>query len=375
MKGLFKSGSFWFATFAVLLLVGGVWTSTRFWVWLHPEATTEVSNSETLRNVGLLIGGLLAFVFAGWRAWVAERQANSTQRQADAAQRQAETAFVQAETAFVQAETTQQILLNDRYQRGAEMLGSTVLVVRLGGIYALNRLAEEHPQQYHIQVMELLCAFARNPVGRKEELVVDYGGTDPASRLREDIQAVMTAIGSRGEKKLELEEENGYIPNLTDAYLPHLQLEKGNLSSVRLGRANLRGAYLLGADLSGAHLDVADLSGSILAFANLTGGSLIMANFASSKMGLANLTRATLDGANLSEADLNSANLTGASFMGTNLSGADFSHYGQGPATGLTQLQFDCAYRATETPPSVERVDDIETGKPIVWRRPPGFVD
>ena len=98
-------------------------------------------------------------------------------------------------TAFVQAETTQQILLNDRYQRGAEMLGSTVLVVRLGGIYALNRLAEEHPQQYHIQVMELLCAFARNPVGRKEDLVVGYEGTDPASRLREDIQAVMTAIG------------------------------------------------------------------------------------------------------------------------------------------------------------------------------------
>ena len=354
MKGIFKSGSFWFGTFAVLLLVGGVCTSTRFWVWLHPEAPTEVSNSETLRNVGLLIGGLLAFVFAGWRAWVAERQADATQRQ---------------------AETTQQSLLNERYQRGAEMLGSTVLAVRLGGIYALNRLAEEHPQQYHIQVMELLCAFARNPVGRKEDLVVGYEGTDPSSRLREDIQAVMTAIGSRGEKKLGLEEENGYIPNLTGAYLPHLQLEKGNLSSVRLGRANLRGAYLFGADLSRAHLDVADLSGSDLAFANLTGSSLLMANLTSSKMNLANLTRSTLDGANLSHADLDSANLTGARFMGTNLSGADFSHDGQGPATGLTQLQLDCTYRATETPPSIARVVDIETGQPIVWRRPPGFVD
>ena len=368
MKGIFKSGSFWFGTFAVLLLVGGVWTSTRFWFWLHPETPTEVSNSETLRNVGLLIGGLLAFVFAGWRAGVAERQANATQRQADTAQRQ-------AETAFVQAETTQQILLNDRYQRGAEMLGSTVLMVRLGGIYALNRLTEEHPQQYHIQVMELLCAFARNPVGRKEDLVVGYEGTDPASRLREDIQAVMTAIGSRGERKLELEKENGYIPNLTGACLSHLQLEKGHLSSVRLGRADLRGAYLLDADLSRAHLDVADLSGAILAFANLTGSSLVMANLTSSKMGSANLTRSILDAANLSDADLNSANLTGARFIGTNLSSADFPHDGQGPATGLTQFQLDCAYRATETPPSIARVDDIETGQPIVWRMPPGFVD
>ena len=243
------------------------------------------------------------------------------------------------------------------------------------GIYVLNRLAEEHPQQYHIQVMELLCAFARNPVGRREDLVIGYEGTDPASRLREDIQAVMTAIGNRGEKNLELEQEKGYIPNLTGAYLCHLQLGKGNLSSVRLGRADLRGAYLFGADLSGAHLDVSDLSRSILAFANLSGSSLLEANLTSSKMGLANLSNATLDAANLSDADLNSVDLTGARLMGTNLSGADFSHYGQGPASGLTQFQLDCAYRATETPPSAARVDDIETGQPIVWRRPPGFVD
>ena len=35
----------------------------------------------------------------------------------------------------------------ERYERGAEMLGSRVLSVRLGGIYALEHLAAEHPQQ------------------------------------------------------------------------------------------------------------------------------------------------------------------------------------------------------------------------------------
>ena len=40
-----------------------------------------------------------------------------------------------------QADTAQQSLLNERYQKGAEMLGNEVLSVRMGGIYALGRLA------------------------------------------------------------------------------------------------------------------------------------------------------------------------------------------------------------------------------------------
>ena len=52
-------------------------------------------------------------------------------------------------------------MLNERYQQGAEMLGSDVLAVRLGGIYALQRLAGEHPQQSHIQIMQAFCAFIR----------------------------------------------------------------------------------------------------------------------------------------------------------------------------------------------------------------------
>ena len=34
--------------------------------------------------------------------------------------------------------------------------------------YALQRLAEEHPERYHIQIMRLFCAFVRNPTGNKQ---------------------------------------------------------------------------------------------------------------------------------------------------------------------------------------------------------------
>ena len=71
------------------------------------------------------------------------------------------------------------------------MLGNDVLSVRLGGIYALQRLAEEYPEQYHIQIMQLFCAFARHPT---EDQVLEsrriQGESIPP--LREDVEAIMS---------------------------------------------------------------------------------------------------------------------------------------------------------------------------------------
>ena len=57
----------------------------------------------------------------------------------------------------------EQSLLNERYQKSADMLGSNVLAVRMGGIYALQQLAHDHAGTYHLQIMNLFCAFVRRP--------------------------------------------------------------------------------------------------------------------------------------------------------------------------------------------------------------------
>ena len=131
---------------ALLLLAAavalGVWSLINFWDWLQTGPDGPKSGSTTVRNLGLVIGGVAAILLAVWRSRVAERQAGAAQSQSD---------------------TAQQSLLHERYQRGAEMLGSKVLTVRLGGIYALQRLAAEHPEQYHVQITQLFCAFAQHP--------------------------------------------------------------------------------------------------------------------------------------------------------------------------------------------------------------------
>ena len=107
--------------------------SIMYWDWLSIE-----SNGSTIRNIVLVAAAMIALPLAIWRSIVAERQAKTAQRG----------------------------LLNERYQKGAEMLGSGILSVRLGGIYALARLAREHPGGYHTQIMNLLCSFVRNPPRR-----------------------------------------------------------------------------------------------------------------------------------------------------------------------------------------------------------------
>ena len=120
---------FWWIAGVVATLAIGVVSSWFFWEDLRGD---EESLSTTIRNLGLVEGGIIAIVLAVWRSIVAQRQADA--------------ALQQAETGLRQADTSEQGLLNDRYQKGAEMLGNYVLSVRLGGIYALQSLAEEHPE-------------------------------------------------------------------------------------------------------------------------------------------------------------------------------------------------------------------------------------
>ena len=90
----------------VVAVAIGIGSLITYWDWLRGGSDGFESGSTTVRNVGLVIGGIVAILLAVWRSRVAERQASAAQRQ---------------------AHTARQTLLNERYQRGAEMLGSEVL--------------------------------------------------------------------------------------------------------------------------------------------------------------------------------------------------------------------------------------------------------
>ena len=320
MKRFLKSSFFWFTLAAIVLLSVSVWlTWCAIGAGCIPPASTTASNSETLRNVGLLIGGLLAFVFAAWRAWVAERQANAAQMQAEITQNQAQIA--------------QQSLLNERYQQASAMLGSNILAARLGGIYALQGLAEQNPGQYHVPVMHLLCSFVRHPtevegqpvVAREEfsvtrEQILSYPDrkdlppiiTSKRFKPREDIQAAMKAIALCHDKNQKAETDNFYWLDLHGADLRGVDLSEMNLARAPWTIKSIDSLYRL-----------------------RTGGMYT---------------------------DMQGTKLEDAFFLSTNLSCVDFTG-----ATGLTQSNLDMAKADTDNPPKLDDVLDANTGEPLVW--------
>ncbi len=290
------------------------------------------------------------------------------------------------------------------------MLGSNVLAVRLGGIYALQRLAEEHPEQYHLQIMQLFCAFARHPTrDEREALAEDLdkrerdaedAPADLHTELRQDAQAVMTALSACHARQLDLEKSAEFQLDIHRANLRHADLTNANLAGVDLRNANLSRAILLGADLSEAELlaatlsDVelwkanlsradlrdANLSGAVLqsailfdallAKANLSGANLRDANLSQATLISANLSQAILVDTNLSNAILWNANLFAANIRGADLSNAQLSaNSAQRSATILTQEQLNTAHG--NPPPRLVNILDAETGEPLVWHGNP----
>ena len=388
----------WVVLIAVVVAVG---PSLAFdnWDVLHDDDKDSVIT--TIRNLALIIGGIIAVLLAIWRSKVAESQ----------------------------ADTAQQSLLNERYQKGAEMLGNEVLSVRLGGIYALERLAAEHPQQYHVQVMKLLCAFARQPTKDKDyqRRLKEHNANPRNLPLpREDVMAAIDAIGSRDETRIEIEKRHDFKLNLMGTDLSHAQIGDANLSGAMLNDANLTNTNIFSANLSGvflhrtvmkdaeltnidftdarawgvdltnakvsqhdkalfdlnyaklydAQLYQVDLSGKFIQHANLNRVQISISDLSDTHFLDSELPGARIFKSDMASAEILRTDMSDAQLRQVNLSGTYFYHPSgrdaTSPVTGLTQAQLDEACADPDNPPKLDGVVmDAETGEPLVWRGKP----
>jgi uncharacterized protein YjbI with pentapeptide repeats len=252
-----------------------------------------------------------------------------------------------------QTELTRQGQFTDRYSKAVEQLGTpgvSDVTVRLGGIYALQRLAHDSKDDKGT-IIEVLAAFVRDPVGRPKStpprnVVSPLPPTDVAAALTVldrlgglhgvDLHGADLRRADLSSADLRRADLSG--ADLTGATLSRAILDGADLGGATLSRANLRnatltGAYLYGANLTGAYLSDANLTRAYLSdtnltdarlsFTDLTGANLWGADLTLAALGFANLTGANLSVANLTRANLFGATLTGATLTGADLTGAN----------------------------------------------------
>ncbi len=207
--------------------------------------------------------------------------------------------------------------LTDRFTQAISYIASDKMEIRLGGIYLLERLAQESPAEQWT-IVEVLTAFVRERSTGIQEIVPALVGMEvpkehrkiPHPRIPTDIQAVMTVLSRRDVSKdrpdraIELRESNLRAADLNGIELWGADLWKVNLREAQLWQAKLVGAFLGRANLSDASLWQADLEGAYLWKANLEGANLTEANLEQANLEGANLKGANLHQANLIDADL-----------------------------------------------------------------------
>jgi hypothetical protein len=220
----------------------------------------------------------------------------------------------QVQTGRQQVHLAEQGQITERFTRAIDQLGSAHLEVRLGGIYALERIARDSPDD-RATIGEVLTAYIRGhapwPPRLEDQPPIEAAiETVAFLRLRApDVQAALTVLG------------RGHFAD-PDPDAPQLDLADTDLRRSYLSRADLRRARLYGADLRRARFDDTDLRGATLIRAYLQEAHLLGANLQDAVLHHADLRDADLTDANLAGADLRHANLQGTKLDGVDLRGA-----------------------------------------------------
>jgi hypothetical protein len=215
---------------------------------LPPKICFDIEN-EARKTLAYILGGILAII----GIYMAHRRIRALERQVLVAQ---------------------EGQITERFTQAIEQLGSKEIAIRIGGIYALERIAWDSDIDYW-PIMETLTAYVRERAPWREPPPEESGGGSgeeaatpeaaatevlaartPATHLQgiftallmttthkpaTDLQAILTVLGRR-----KYQFEQGETQDL-------------DLRGTDLRGAEFRGANLVGADLMGAHLERANL--------------------------------------------------------------------------------------------------------------------
>lgn len=244
--------------------------------------------------------------------------------------------------------------ITDRYSRAIEHVGSTNADVRIGGIYALERIARDSVADRDV-VYEVLTTFIREHTRTAPQEPSD-------ERVGADVQAALNVLARRPPtargRSLDL-----YMSGLNGA-----DFRAGDFRGASLYYSRLDGAIFTGSNIDGAGLSFCKAKGAGFNHCSAQGASFVNAEYTGCWFIASDFTDADFFGCDLSGSDfgrrrprddpgaratiLAGARFTNAVLKGTNLRGVNLSD-----VSGLTREQVN------------EAITDDETRLPDIWSR------
>ena len=182
--------------------------------------------------------------------------------------------------------------ITERFTRAIDQLGSQELDVRLGGIYALDRIARDSADDRHT-IAQVLSAYIREhspwPPARAGQYIADA----PLHKLPDleirasDVQAALEVLGQK----------MFHSPSALRKIV-HADLRKSDLSGL-----NLEDSFFSNCQLSWTHLTTTNLEKSMIMYSDLSMVNMFDAHLEASSFTSTNVTEADFDEAHLDQAE------------------------------------------------------------------------
>lgn len=264
--------------FALIVLYAPGWVVTVD----SPDGLTEFQRSQAISSARQLVlwvaGGIIAVItlVLTWRRLHLDRRRADLDRDAN---------------------------FTDRYTEAIRQLGDEALPIRLGGIYALERIARDSERDRQT-ILDVLLAFIRHfsPVHSDPQVT------------RADVSAAALVVGRVSQLF-----ESQYEVDLSDTFLSGVDFQGADFRFANFSNSDLSGANLNGANLVGARFARANLSKVKFNNANLLMASLWKSNLENSEMEETVLMSTVFDdsvmrGAGILRADMMECSFTDVDF-------------------------------------------------------------
>lgn len=277
-------------------------------------ATAQLDAVKTALSVAVAGGGLFALHLAIRRQRTTEQELHQRDRmqqhaEVDAAERR----------------------ITEIYSKAVEQIGSANAAVRIGGLYALERVAQDHPI-HRRTVTSVICAYLRMPFEPPDSrLSTEKLSADEELRHRERLQEGQVRLTAQRilHRHLQPRLEDIYWGvtdiDLTYAYLRSVNFREANLSSASFARANIQWAEFIGANLSGAEFELANMQNIDLSGSDLRKATFILSNASSAKLVGADLSDTRIFDSRFGDSDFSEAKLIRTKFPDVSLMGANLS--------------------------------------------------
>ncbi|NEZ67034.1 pentapeptide repeat-containing protein [Leptolyngbyaceae cyanobacterium CCMR0082] len=246
-------------TFAVTIGIPTGIDIYQNWQNLDPKDRSQ-AGITLIQTVATIVGGIAIF----WNIVLSRRQLAASQEQN----------------------------ITERFSVAVEQLGHEQTAVRIGGIYSLERIAQDSPRDYWT-VMEILAAFIRD---RRNWVAWEDLPEEP--KIEKDITPAIIVLG-RCDRSRQPANSPIYLQScdfrrcafINDNF-PDTLFHKSHFGQANLSGSNFKGSSFRRSNFTNANLKNADLSETNLTKAKLTGADVTHCNFQNADLSEADLSHA-----------------------------------------------------------------------------------